>query len=87
GNPAWDGYATLRKQKPACRQQLNTKYGLKAELPLVVFGTTWAANLSAHCIEDIYDASVRAFMIACESLKRAGIQINAVIKDRPSNAA
>jgi 2-polyprenyl-3-methyl-5-hydroxy-6-metoxy-1,4-benzoquinol methylase len=86
GNPAWDCYATLRKQKPACRQQLNTKYGLKAELPLVVFGTTWAANLSAHCIEDIYDASVGAFIVACEKLKEAGVKVNAVIKDRPSNA-
>jgi 2-polyprenyl-3-methyl-5-hydroxy-6-metoxy-1,4-benzoquinol methylase len=86
GNPAWDCYATLRKQKPACRQQLNTKYGLKAELPLVVFGTTWAANLSAHCIEDIFDASVAAFIVACQKLKEAGVKVNAVIKDRPSNA-
>jgi 2-polyprenyl-3-methyl-5-hydroxy-6-metoxy-1,4-benzoquinol methylase len=87
GNPSWETYAGLRTKKPACRAELNERYGLKPELPLIVFGTTWAANLSAHCIEDVYDASLMVFVSACEALKAAGLQVNAVIKDRLSNQA
>jgi 2-polyprenyl-3-methyl-5-hydroxy-6-metoxy-1,4-benzoquinol methylase len=85
GNPAWDVYADLRNKKAACRQHLDGKYGFKAGVPLIVFGTTWAANFSAHGNEDIFSDSVTVFMASCEALRACGIRFNAVIKDRPSN--
>lgn len=87
GNPAWDVYAQLRNDKAGCRHQLDAKYGLKPGVPLVVFGTTWAANFSAHCNENIYADSVMVFMASCEALRACGLRFNAVIKDRPSNRA
>ena len=87
GNPAWDVYAQLRENKVACRQHLDARYGLKPGLPLIVFGTTWAANFSAHCNDDIYADSVMVFVASCEALRACGVRFNAVIKDRPSNAA
>lgn len=86
GNPAWDCYVDLRTRKSACREHLDRKYQLKPNLPLVVFGTTWSANLSAHCNEDIFVDSIAAFFGACGTLKKQGIEFNAVVKDRASNA-
>ena len=85
GSPAWDVYAHLRGQRAQANTQLRQKHGLKEGLPVVVFGTTWAANLSALGNECIYGDSLRAFIAACETLRQAGLQFNAVIKDRPSN--
>jgi len=48
GNPAWDSYAQLRNDKAGCRRQLDIKYRLKPDVSLIVFGTTWSANFSAH---------------------------------------
>lgn len=87
GNPAWDSYRELRNQKPACRRQLDEKYKLKPHLPLVVFGTTWAGNLSAHTDEHIYTDTLTVFFCACETLRQQGLEFNAVIKDRPANQA
>jgi 2-polyprenyl-3-methyl-5-hydroxy-6-metoxy-1,4-benzoquinol methylase len=86
GNPAWDIYSGLRKKKDACRQHINTKYVLDPMLPLVVFGTTWAANLSAFCNADVFGDSVQAFFTAIRALRAHGIEVNAVIKDRPANS-
>ena len=87
GNPAWDSYARLRNDKAGSRKQLDAKYGLKPGVPLIVFGTTWSANFSAHCNNDIYADSVMVFMASCEALRACGVRFNAVIKDRPSNKA
>ena len=85
GSPAWDNYAQLRGQREQANAFLRNKHQLRAELPVVVFGTTWAANLSAHGNESIYGDSLLAFIAACESLRQEGLRFNAVIKDRPSN--
>jgi 2-polyprenyl-3-methyl-5-hydroxy-6-metoxy-1,4-benzoquinol methylase len=85
GNPGWDGYAKFRDRKADCRRALDEKYGFKADLPLLVFGTTWSANFSAHCNEDIYADSLMVFVASCEALRASGLQFNAVIKDRLSN--
>lgn len=85
GSPAWDNYAQLRGQREQVVSFLRAKHGLHEGLPIVVFGTTWAANLSAFCNESIYGDSLLAFIAACETLRQAGLQFNAVIKDRPSN--
>jgi GT2 family glycosyltransferase/trans-aconitate methyltransferase len=85
GNPAWDSYVALRGQRTQANASLRAKHGLHADVPIVVFGTTWAANLSALGNESIYGDSVLAFISACEQLRQAGMRFNAVIKDRPSN--
>ncbi len=87
GNPAWDGYAQLRNDKAGCRRQLDAKYGLQPGVPLIVFGTTWSANFSAHCNESIYADSLTVFLASCEALRACGMRFNAVIKDRASNQA
>lgn len=87
GNPAWDCYAQLRTQKDRSRQILQQKYHLEPSSPIVVFATTWAANLTAHCNEHVYIDTLFAFMSACKALREQGIVVNAVIKDRPSNSA
>lgn len=87
GNPAWDNYAQLRNDKTGSRRQLDAKYGLNPDAPLIVFGTTWSANFSAHCNDDIYADSVMVFIASCEALRACGLRFNAVIKDRPSNQA
>jgi 2-polyprenyl-3-methyl-5-hydroxy-6-metoxy-1,4-benzoquinol methylase len=87
GNPAWDCYAELRHKKAGCRRYLDEKYHLKPSVPLIVFGTTWAANFSALTNEDIYDDSVMVFLASCEALRLSGVRFNAVIKDRPANRA
>lgn len=87
GNPAWDVYAQLRENKAGCRQHLDARYGLKPGVPLIVFGTTWSANLSAHCNDEIYADSVMVFVASCEALRACGVRFNAVIKDRPSNVS
>lgn len=86
GNPAWDVYSGLRKKKDECRQHVNKKYALDPMLPLVVFGTTWAANLSAYCNSDVFADSVQSFFSALRALRARGIEVNAVIKDRPANS-
>jgi len=87
GNPAWDSYAQLRNDKAGCRRQLDIKYRLKPDVSLIVFGTTWSANFSAHCNDEIYADSVTVFVASCEALRACGVRFNAVIKDRPSNRA
>ncbi|HWJ34471.1 MAG TPA: class I SAM-dependent methyltransferase [Steroidobacteraceae bacterium] len=85
GNPAWDSYTELRGKKADCRKQLDAKYGLIPELPLVVFGTTWAANLSAYGNERIYAETISAVFKARKALGDRGIEFNTVIKDRAAN--
>lgn len=76
GSPAWDNYAQLRGQREQANAFLRNKHQLRAELPVVVFGTTWAANLSAHGNESIYGDSLLAFIAACESLRQEGLRFN-----------
>lgn len=87
GNPDWDCYTKMRCNKPQIREYLNQKYGFNPQQPLVVFGTTYSANLSAHSNEEIFSDTVIAFLAACETLKQNGIHFNPVIKDHPSNIA
>lgn len=85
GNPCWDGYAEGRGRRTEIRAATLSRNGLKADMPVVVFGTTWAANLSALGDEGLYGSSLRNFLVACRSLRERGIPVQAVIKDRPQN--
>ncbi|APQ11187.1 hypothetical protein BJP27_06650 [Pseudomonas oryzihabitans] len=86
GNPAWDGYPKWRTQRADIRQAICTQHGRSATQPIVVFGTTWSANLTALGSEQLYGDTLLVFLDACEQLRRAGWQFTAVIKDRPANA-
>lgn len=85
GNPAWDCYTEMRQHKPTIRKFLDEKYGFNPPHPLVVFGTTYSANLSAHCNEEVFSDTLIAFLSACETLEKKGIYFNSIIKDHPSN--
>jgi hypothetical protein len=87
GNPAWDGYATMRQQRAALRAELVGKHGLDPDLPIVVFGTTWSARLTALDTGDSHHRTLAAFVAACVELERQDVRFTAVVKDRPSNAA
>ncbi|MBU1665838.1 MAG: methyltransferase domain-containing protein, partial [Gammaproteobacteria bacterium] len=87
GNPAWDIYADLKLDKPRVRETVYDKYRLKPDVPLVVFGTTWAAFFNAGSYAGIYEETLSTFLLACRALIDAGQSINIVIKDRPSNVA
>lgn len=85
GNPAWDHYPAIRSQRLDLRRQMAHKYGLDPALPIVVFATTWAANLTAVADEQIFGRSVASFLSLVRQLRQQGIQFNAVIKDRAAN--
>lgn len=85
GNPAWDAYADLAPRRAEVRHWVFDKYQLQADAPLLVFGTTWAANLTAFADPDIYDRTVRAFLRSCRQLRQSGRRVHCVIKDRASN--
>ncbi|MDP2808965.1 MAG: glycosyltransferase [Rhodocyclaceae bacterium] len=88
GNPAWDDYTALRPRRQEFRQRLAAAHhGLDAAIPWVVFGTTWAANLTAFCDEGAYGQTLDAFVAACKTLFDRNIAFQPVIKDRPQNAA
>jgi len=86
GNPAWDGYSHWRTHRAAARQTLCEQNGRPVDRPIILFGTTWAANLTAMGNEHIYGDTLLVFLDACEQLRRAGWSFTAVVKDRPANA-
>ncbi|MFC7419629.1 glycosyltransferase [Iodobacter arcticus] len=87
GNPAWDVYQTLCKNKKELLSAFVDKYHLKGDIPIVVFATTWSANLSAFCNENIFSETLTSFIYACHDLHKEGFVFNAIIKDRVSNLA
>lgn len=87
GNPAWDAYAAMKPRKARIRWEVITKYGLNEGRPIVVFGTTWAANLSALGDEKVYRRTLAAFFHACAELRESGLDVQPVIKDRIQNSA
>lgn len=87
GNPAWDQYLTLKNAKSRLRAEVAEQFKLDPAKPIVVFGTTWAANLSARGNEKIYGKTLGEFFSACRTLRQTGLPIQPIIKDRFQNAA
>jgi hypothetical protein len=58
------------------------KYGLRSDIPLIVFGTTWAHGANANTDLYVYRNTLKDFLMACHALKAKGVLFNAVIKDR-----
>lgn len=87
GNPQWESFLHAGELRPLARKLLVEAHGFAADLPILVFGTTWAAGLTAFAEERVYDETIAAFLAACRDLRKAGVRLNCVIKDRPPNAA
>ena len=85
GNPAWDDYPELITRRVEEKALLQATYGLNPEAPIIVFAPTWAHNLSAISDEHIFGRSLTAFIETIRELREQGLEINAVIKDRPHN--
>ena len=85
GNPAWDSYAERIPRRSEEKARLQSTHGLDPEAPIVVFSPTWAHNLSAISDEHVFGRSLKAFIETVGDLRAQGLDINAVIKDRPSN--
>ncbi|MGX5726300.1 glycosyltransferase [Metapseudomonas otitidis] len=85
GNPAWDRLVPLRGERARHEQSLRQRHHLREGAPIVVFGTTWTSSLTAHGDEGIFGQTLGAFLAACEAVRRSGLAINPVIKDRPPN--
>lgn len=81
GNPAWDDYPQLATRKEEIRTQLAMEYALSPRIPIVVFGTTWAANQTAFSDESIHGKTLRIFLAAAKQLLQSGLALQIVIKD------
>lgn len=84
GNPAWDDYPQLAQYRSELRATMAALHGLSPAVPIVVFGTTWSANLTALGDEALYGKTLRAFLHACKELRDQGVVLQPVVKDRPS---
>ncbi|MEI5671786.1 MULTISPECIES: hypothetical protein [unclassified Nocardioides] len=87
GNPSWDVYASLRHERDRLRRDLLAEHDLDPDAPIVVFGTTWSAHLTAQETGAAHARTLSAFVAACVELERSGVRVNAVVKDRPNNVA
>ncbi|MDP2431773.1 MAG: glycosyltransferase [Pseudomonadota bacterium] len=85
GNPAWDIYAELKLKKAGVREEAYGKYDLNPEAPLLLFGTTWAASMTALSNRDAHDETLAMFFRGCVEWMNAGHAANIVVKDRVSN--
>ena len=85
GNPSWDVYAELKNERADLRKKIWEKYRLTHDAPLIVFGTTWHAALTASSDPDIYKKSLHDFLVACKMLLDNGCPMNIIVKDRENN--
>lgn len=82
GNPAWDEYPALISRRSELRAQLNSEYRLDPARPLVVFGTTWNAYLSALDNRNLDEQLQAAFSALAELERKFGVKAQMVVKDR-----
>ncbi|HNQ05280.1 MAG TPA: glycosyltransferase [Thiobacillaceae bacterium] len=87
GSMEWEDFLDRDRLRPLVHRELTVAHGLDAGLPTLVFGTTWFAGLTAFTAERVYDETIAVFLAACRDLRKAGVSLNCVIKDRPPNAA
>jgi 2-polyprenyl-3-methyl-5-hydroxy-6-metoxy-1,4-benzoquinol methylase len=85
-NPAWDRYRVVVAQKPAVRRAVREQFGWGSDDPLVVFGTTWAAKLSAFCDAEIEARSVDAVFAAVAEARTQVPNLRLLVKGRRPGA-
>lgn len=85
GNPDWLPYSDSASLKPIARREILGRLFAGESAPLAVFGTTFAANLTATEERKDTSASARAFFRAISELRKGGRKIHCVVKLRPNN--
>jgi GT2 family glycosyltransferase/SAM-dependent methyltransferase/glycosyltransferase involved in cell wall biosynthesis len=85
GNAVWEAFHHADDLRALARKLLVEKHGLPSASPILVLGTTWTADLTAFMDRNAYDDTIRAFLAACQALRRKGIRLSCVIKDRAPN--
>ncbi|MGZ3519747.1 MAG: hypothetical protein ACXVAG_01960 [Vulcanimicrobiaceae bacterium] len=86
GNPAWDRIPRLATEREQIRSEIYRNLGVEPDLPLITFGTTWTAKLTALEDATLYERTLRSFLTACKALRERGERFMIVVKDRPPNA-
>jgi len=86
GNHNWAVYTRHHAQTEQVRTHINNQYTLPDNTALVLFGTTWASQLSAHIDQQIHAKTLATVCHAISLLKTQGHAVVLVIKDRDSNA-
>ena len=87
GNHCWDLYRALRRQKTQIQTELRREYELNPAWPIVLFGTTAPAKLSAFHEQDVHPVTLDMVLQATQMLIQNNHPLNLVIKERPSNIA
>jgi GT2 family glycosyltransferase/2-polyprenyl-3-methyl-5-hydroxy-6-metoxy-1,4-benzoquinol methylase len=87
GSPSLDIYQHLKQKRELIRQYTLAKNNLLPEFPIVVFGTTWAAHLTAISDGEVYEKSLRHVLLACRQAADEGVIAQLIIKDRPANSS
>lgn len=87
GNPTWDDYPAMVQRRSALRAELAAAHQIPAQLPWLVFGTTWCAYVSARNDGGINSHCLEHYIIACRKLQLMGVEVQPVVKSRPNNSA
>ncbi|MEW9899248.1 glycosyltransferase [Chitinivorax sp. PXF-14] len=82
GNPAWDAYPELLRQRDSVRQQLAAQHGIDPKARWLVFGTSWNAYLSALDQRDFGEQADMACRALAELLRGGVSDTLLIIKDR-----
>jgi hypothetical protein len=87
GNPDWARYAAMLPHKAAFRREIQERFFAGQDTPVVVFGTTWNAHLSAMMDGQDTSAPVSTLFRAIAGLKRSGKPAKCIVKLRVNNDA
>jgi hypothetical protein len=82
GNPSFDEYPSLVQERDAVRKFILSQLQLPSSARIVVFATTWAANLTAFCDPQCYERTFKDVVSGFAHLVRKVPDAVLVIKDR-----
>jgi len=85
GSSEYDSYQDNVEQKEHIRKLICEKYSIDKKAIIVMFGTTWGAQLSALTDQSIHEKTLKSIFSAYSFCKNSGLNIHLVIKDRESN--
>lgn len=85
GNPDWLIYDQYLQHKSAIKNDLAQNFFNAKPKPIILFGTTFNANLTATEAEKNPKISIQSFFDALVYLKKKNIEFYGVIKLRPNN--
>jgi hypothetical protein len=85
GNPAWDHYPAEIANRAALRARLEREQGFVPGAPVITLTTVWTHRLTSLLPDWIVPELTRTFLAAIARLQRDGMQMNVIVKGRPSN--